>query len=404
MDAETLKSLRSELDEYLNEFDDCFRSDQSRAHLRVFVRGQLGPLKRKSVEPMALEAGVAPRTLQEFLSLHVWDQAAMRRRVREIVVRDHADENAIGVVDGTDFQKKGRKTVGVKRQHCGELGKVENCLATVHLAYVAPEFRTLIASDIYLPEEWADDAERRKEAGVPSQVVYRPKWKIALDLIGRALADKVPLRWIAGDAEYGHVPEFMDCLDHMGLLYVIDVPKNVVGWTPDRLKQQKKQVRIDQLWPRAGPSWETYRVKDTTRGPIVWRARSTSFLPKWRKSRDGLLRLIVVEDVPSGETKYLMSNAPDDVPVATLLTVATSRWNVERAFEDAKQEVGMRDFEVRKYEAVQRHFALSLVSLLFLSRAAKRLGGEKSEPLVTLAGAYRRRSSARPTPLAASSG
>ena len=112
MDVDTLKSLRADLNDYLAEFDDCFRSDQSRGHLGVYVRGQLGPLRRKSVEPIALDAGVAPRTLQEFLSLHVWEEAAMRRKVREIVARDHSDEDAIGIIDATDFAKKGDKTVG----------------------------------------------------------------------------------------------------------------------------------------------------------------------------------------------------------------------------------------------------------------------------------------------------
>lgn len=396
MDVDTLKSLRTELDDYLAEFDDCFRSKQSRGHLGVYVRGQLGPLKRKSVEPMALDAGVAPRTLQEFLSLHVWDESAMGRRVREIVARDHPDDDAVGIIDATDFAKKGDRTVGVKRQYCGSSGKIDNCVSTVQLAYATPSFRTLIDSELFLPEDWSDDRARCAAAGIPDHVRHRTKWRIALSLIGRSLADGVPLRWITADEDYGRVSEFRDAVDVMGLLYVVEIPRDVLGWTPHRVKAKKKPARVDELWERGGPPWETYRIKDTTQGPMVWHVRSTPFLPRLVRTGDGMVRLIVIEDVLSGETKYFLSNAPDEVPLPTLLTVAATRWQVERCFQDSKQEIGLGHFEVRKHLPVTRHLAVSLVSLLFLARAVERLrGGKPRTGLVTRAGSYLRRGSTR---------
>jgi len=166
MDAATLKQLRDALDSYLSEFADCFRSEPSRVHLGTYVRGQLGPLQRKAVEPIALEAGVSPRTLPQFVGAYRWDEGAMRERVRKIVGRDHSDSSAIGIIDETSFSKKGSKTAGVQRQWCAETGKIDNCVHTVNLTYVSPDFATVVDSDIYLPEKWCKDGERRADAGI----------------------------------------------------------------------------------------------------------------------------------------------------------------------------------------------------------------------------------------------
>ena len=133
IDVEDLKSVRRNLSGFLKQFAGCVKTKRSRAHLRTYVQGQISDLPRKSVEPMALEAGVAPRTLQEFLGLHRWDHEAMRRRLQRIVMRDHADDHAIAVIDETSHVKKGDKTAGVQRQYCGATGKKDNCVVTVHL-------------------------------------------------------------------------------------------------------------------------------------------------------------------------------------------------------------------------------------------------------------------------------
>jgi len=395
VDKRELEGLRDQLDEFLVEFEDCFRTRVTRKHLGTYVEGQLGPLQRKSVEPMALDAGVPPRTLQEFLSIHRWDEDLMRSRVREIVAEDHAHPNAIGVVDETSFAKKGDKTVAVQRQYCGSTGKVDNCVVTVHLSYVAPEFSTLVDYDIYLPKSWAGDWSRRKAAGVPDGVCLRPKWKIALDLIDRTRVDDVPLRWITADEAYGQVPAFLSGVEERGLFYMVEVPRSVAGWSPSGLASGRDHRRVEDLWKRGGPSWETYVVKETTKGPVVWHARVTQFFPSWAAEGSDALWLVVAEEALTGELKYFLSNAPLDTTVGDLLTVAFTRWRVERNFQDSKQQVGLGHFEVRKYVAVQRHLALSMVSLLFLTRAAQALrGGGKGGQLDIAADPCRRRSSA----------
>ena len=159
----TLKGLKPRLTAYMREFRKCIRNKRTRGHAGTYIRGQLGPLAAKSVEPIALEAGVAPRTLQKFLSHRKWDEEKLRRRHQVVLQRDHGGENAICVVDETSFPKKGEKTTGVKRQHCGTLGKVDNCVVSVHLGYVRDGFHALLDSDVFLPEDWALDAARRKE-------------------------------------------------------------------------------------------------------------------------------------------------------------------------------------------------------------------------------------------------
>ncbi|MEZ0228972.1 MAG: transposase [Planctomycetota bacterium] len=217
----TLRELRADLDEFLARFAGCFRSIEAKQHLATYVGGQLGPLQRKSVEPIALEAGRAathaaavPRAPLVGREGH-----GSHSPVCQIVAQEHGDPDAIGVIDGTDHPKKGDKTVGIQRQYCGRLGKIENCVATVNLDDVGHEgFHTLVDADLYLPEGWAEDLGRCEAAGIPSNVGYRAKWRIALALIARSLGDGVPLRWITADEDYGRIPEFLKGVEQLGRL------------------------------------------------------------------------------------------------------------------------------------------------------------------------------------------
>ena len=185
MDATEIAGLESELMDFLAEFDDCFGRSEPREHLRRYVSGQLSDLPRKSVEPIALSAEVPPRTLQRFLEIVEWDGERLRNKLQYVVARDHANPDAIGIIDETGHPKKGKHTAGVKRQWCGNTGKVDNCVVSVHTGYVAGDFQCLLDSDVYLPEEWADDLPRRRAAYIPDEVTFRTKPEIALDQIRR---------------------------------------------------------------------------------------------------------------------------------------------------------------------------------------------------------------------------
>ena len=189
MKVQQLRKLRPRLRQFLKRFDDCFPRKDTRAHLPVYVSGQLSDIPEKSVEPIALNAGVPVRTLQEFLSQHAWDHDKARDRLQHIVRDEHAGPHAIAVFDETSDVKKGDKTPGVQRQWCGAVGKTENCIVTVHLAYARDGFHCLLDGELFLPESWSDDRDRCREAGIPDDMVHRPKWRIALELYDRAKAN-----------------------------------------------------------------------------------------------------------------------------------------------------------------------------------------------------------------------
>lgn len=396
--VEEVKGLKSELYRFCKKFEGCFKTNRSRKHLKTYMNGQLSQLDRKSVEPIALEAGTPPRTLQEFLEIHKWDEGKAATRLRKVVQRKYRDENAIGVIDETSFAKKGKKTAGVQRQHCGSTGKVDNCVVTVHLGFVSGDFHTLVDGDLFLPKEtWGQDRERCREAKIPDTVGYRPKWKIALELLERTLSDGVKMRWLTADEYYGQTKEFRNRVASMGLTYVVEIPVNLVGWTKepkleragtvvksgqtlkkDRLAPgAKKASPAPELWKRGGPSWQLWKIKETDKGLSVWQVRETAFYPNDSGIPGEKLRLIIAREVRTGEVKYFLSNADENVPLKELLFVAFSRWRIERIFEDGKGEIGFDHFEVRHYQPLMRHLILSMLSLFFLMDQTKRLREKK---------------------------
>ena len=182
MTVEQIRSLGPALAKFLDEFSDCFKTPQTREHLKHYVKGQLSDLPRKSVEPMANLAEVPPRTLQEFLSLSDWDQQLLRTRLQQLVAREHADPNAIGILDASGHPKKGSQTACVHRQYCGATGKLDNCVMGVHLAFVSWDnnFRAMLDSELFLPKSWSEDKERREAAQIPPELTHRPKSELAV--------------------------------------------------------------------------------------------------------------------------------------------------------------------------------------------------------------------------------
>jgi len=382
MDLKTLASLRPALGRYVRRYDDCIKMEATRSHLATYVEGQLGSLPRKSVEPIALEAGVSVRTLQEFLSVHRWDDRAMRDRVQEIVAKEHAHPQAISVIDETSHPKKGDKTPGVQRQHCGATGKTDNCVITVHLGYVANDFHALLDGDLYLPQSWHKDRRRCRSAGIPDSVQYRPKWRIALDLLEGAVSRGVRTRWLCADEEYGRPREFRQEVADLGIRFVLEIPCSHTGWLASRPPDEQPR-RVDEMWERGGPSWETWRVKETGKGWSVWRVRAVRFaLVEEDVAGDEGWLIIATNVLEPEKTKYFFSNAPADESIGTLLFVAFSRWHIERLFQEGKSEVGFDHFEGRTYTGFLRHIVLTAVSLLFLAKQRQRLkkGAPESGP------------------------
>jgi SRSO17 transposase len=404
MDAYQFRRLETEFTAFLDRFSDCFSRKDTRAHLGVYVRGQLSDLPEKSVEPIALEAGVAPRTLQEFLSQLKWDEDRMRDRLQQDVSAEYAGPHTIGIIDETSDVKKGDKTPGVQKQWCGRLGKTENCIVTVHLGFARGDFHCLLDGELYLPKSWDADRDRCREAGIPDSVVYRPKWQIGLDLHQRAVANGLAFEWITFDEGYGSKPEFLRELSSRGQMYVGEVPRSFAAWLdPPRVvnrryrrngKGRGRKVprlacdspptrRVDELLSDKRLSdqpWKRFHVKDGEKGPMVWECKRAMITIKDAQGLPGQrLHLVVARNVMEpDELKFFVSNGPMETRLETLLLVAFSRWRVERCFEDDKSEIGLDQYEGRRYLGLKRHLIISAVSYLFLARVRQHWGEKKS--------------------------
>ncbi len=414
MDATVIAGLESELMDFLGGFDDCFGRSEPREHLRTYVSGQLSDLPRKSVEPIALSADIPPRTLQRFLESIEWDEVRLRDKLQHLVARDHADGQAIGIIDETGHPKKGKHTAAVKRQWCGNTGKVDNCVVSVHTGYVAGDFQCLLDSDVYLPEDWADDLPRRRAAHIPDDMTFRTKQEIALDQIGRCLGNGIRVAAWTFDELYGRDGGFLNGLDALGQTYVAEVPSDFTGWvcaprvllrpTAWELKQRGKRRRFPRLATTAAPpsevrhllhhskvftkqKWQRFHIKDGQKGPIVWEVKHADF---YRKHADGLpgathTLIIARNALDHDEVKYFVANVAtgsDIEKLKWLLHVAFSRFPIEHCFRQAKDELGMDHFEVRGWRSIHRHLYISQLSHLFCSRMRQVLreknGGTRS--------------------------
>jgi len=384
MTIDQIFSLGPALADFVDQFSDCFGRSEPRGHLASYIRGQLSNLPRKSVEPIAAFVGVAPRTLQEFLGTDEWQQEKLRDRVQQIVVRDHADPQAIGIIDDSGHPKKGNKTACVSRQYCGNTGKIDNCVVTVHLGFASYDtrFRTMLDSTLYLPKDGWDEA-RRRAARIPDDVRYRPKYVMALEQLDRALANGVRFGWITADEWYAKFPVFVDGLEERGQRFVLEVPRNTLGWLffPEDLQVAPK--RVDNLCRYSRPMmrqpWTRFHVKDTDKGPMVWEVKAAPFWA-WRGGKVcGPYWLVLARNVlDPKEQKSFLSDAAPGTPLEVILHVAFSRWPIERCFEDEKTELGLSHFEVRRYPSILRHLLITQVSHLFLAQQNCRLRGEKS--------------------------
>ena len=324
---------------------------------------------------------------------------------------DHAGPHTIGIIDETSDVKKGDKTPGVQKQWSGRLGKTENCIVTVHLGFASGDFHCLLDGELFLPESWDADRDRCREAGIPDSMVYRPKWQIGLELHQRAVANGLVFEWLTFDEGYGSKPEFMRELSSRDQKYVGEVPRSFAAWlepprvvsrryrrngkgrgrkTPRLASGSPPTRRVDELLndkQLVDQPWKRFRVKDSEKGPVVWECKHCMITIKDAQGLPGQrLHLVVARNVlDPEELKFFVSNGPIETRLETLLLVAFSRWRVERCFEDHKSEIGLDQYEGRRYLGLKRHLIISAVSYLFLARVrqdwAKKKSGDHRLPI-----------------------
>ncbi len=394
MDEIDTAKIRTDLRKLLRRFKTCAPDQNTRNYFRLYTHGLISDLPRKNAEAIALQAKVPPRSVQWFLARQLWDHDSMRTKLQKIVAQNHAGKHSVGIIDETSFVKKGTKTPGVQRQYCGTLGKKENCIVSVHLAYAQGNFYTLIDQDLFLPEAWDQDRERCRAAGIPDDVVYRPKWEIALEQHDRATKNEIVFEWLTFDEYYGGKPEFLRRLDARGQMFIGEVPCSFRAWTkiprttmkpakqgrkrikPRLVKGERGTIEVQNMLkysptPR-DRAWTKFQIKDGNKGPIVWEIKEcTIFIRSEQRgvAMEKPFRLIAARNVlneDEEEIKYFVSNAPAEVALDDLMLAAFSRWRVERSFQDTKQKLGLGDFEGRCYTGLIRHLLLCSLAYYFL--------------------------------------
>lgn len=382
MTTEQVQALAPALTEFLRPLQQFFDNPKTVQHFQNYTRGLLSDLPRKTAEPIALQAGVPARNMQQFLKACLWDYDGLvnevQRRLRAAVAELPPDPiGTVAILDETSSLKKGTKTPGVQRQYLGCVGKVANGIVTVHLAVAHGAFKALLDSELFLPESWEADRERCRAADIPDDVHYRPKWQIALELLAKTETNDWVFDWLTFDEWYGGKPFFLSILDLADRPYVGEVPKSF-SCRPGR---SQASMSAEAVFSRPGVKQRparSFRLRQQTGPPTVWQVKVVDVaLGDDRRPRH---RLLMARNRETGEIKYFIARSRRRVHIRRLLAVAFTRWNVEHIFRVGKSEVGLTHFEARSYVSLKRHLALCLVVLAFVALHAMRLRGGKSGP------------------------
>ena len=344
-----------------------FRRGAGHRHAGEYVRGLLGPVERKNGWQLAEHVGHRhPRTIQRVLDRSAWDADAVRDDLREQVIAELGDdEDGVLVIDETGFVKKGAKSCGVARQYSGTAGRIENCQVGVFLGYASPKGRAGIDRALYLPREWADDARRRAEAGVPEGVAFRTKPQLALEMLERAFEADVPARWVVGDAVYGSDGKLRRALEAWQQAYALAVrstekPTTFPPYAPPG------QVMVadvaDDLEPDA---WQRLSCGEGAQGERLY---DWAYVPLRPGLEKGWVHALVVRRdlADPDERAYYLVFAPAGTPLAEVVRALGARWTIEDVFKLAKRQVGLDQYEARSWTGWHRHTTLALLALAAL--------------------------------------
>jgi SRSO17 transposase len=386
-----VRGLTPRLERFLKPFVHAFHSPEQQTNATHYVQGLLSDLASKDVESIAYLHDRERQGLQKFIGQSPWDPQPLLGELARQVAAELGEADGVLVFDPSAFAKKGTASVGVQRQWCGRLGKVENCQVGIYLAYVSRQEHALVDVRLYLPKEWATRKRRRAKAGVPPAVKFRTRHELALEMLD-ARGAVLPHAWVAGDDEMGRSTWFRQELRSRDECYLLAVPSNTLVrdlTAPDPpyagrgRRPQVPFVRADQ-WAAAVPAtaWQRVAVRDGEKGPIetevVWtlvQARAEG------QPSDVAERLVVFRERQgdgSWKHDYLLSNAALDTPVAEFARVFKAQHRIEDGLKRAKSEAGLADYQVRTWDGWHHHQALALVATWFLTQETRR--GKKMDP------------------------
>jgi SRSO17 transposase len=392
-----VEQFGAELDSYVKQFEPAFRRQEQWRWSKVYLHGLLGQTPRKTVERMALDLGQNVRDMQHFVGQSPWPKEAAVVIHQGLVAETLGETDGVMLIDESGVVKQGQGSVGVAAQYCGSVGKVANSQVGVHLGYVSRQGYTLVDSQLFMPDEWFDEAhtKRRQASGVPADLSYQTKPEIGLALVQAAvkrneqLETPLPFEWVAADALYGDSPAFRDGVAALGKWYFTEIKSTTQVWLhrpevhvpawkgrgrrPTRLRlcqPTDKAVTVQSLVAQLpAAAWSRATVKEGSKGPIVC---DFAFL-RLVESRAGLpgpaLWLVIRRNVDDPtELKFYFSNAPADTPLLDLVRLSGMRWPVEIIFEEGKGEIGFDHYETRSWLGWHHHLLLVALAHHFLVR------------------------------------
>jgi len=387
---EQLDGLSSRLEQFVVPFSKSLNRIEQRRHCHEYLAGLVSVIERKNVESIAYLHDQERRQLQKFIGECPWDDRPLIRELARQVGQDIGDANGVLVFDPSAFAKKGKESVGVQRQWCGRLGKVENCQVGVYLAYASVHEHALVDVRLFLPEDWARDKPRRRKCGVPKEVKFRTRHELALEMLDEHSAS-LPHRWIAGDDEMGRSTVFRKALRARGEQYLLAVPSNTrvrdlnVPPPPPTRGRWTRKAPFQQVckWAAAlsATAWEEFTVRDGEKGPITVAAVETRVQVCSETRRRDLEETLVAtrERQADGTYKhdYYFGFAPPGTPLKEFVRVAKAEHRVEECLQRAKGEAGMADYEVRNWRGWHHHQTLALLATWFLTSETQR--GKKTD-------------------------
>ena len=415
MDAAVFEQVYEAFQDFHAYFGPLFGRRESRDHSRHYLQALLVQSgERRNAENLSETVPASARAMQRFLTEAPWDDDLVTGHLQEYLGPRLEHAEAVWVLDGSDFPKQGRKSVGVARQYCGRLGKVANCQAGMFLAYISPLGRALVDKRLYLPESWTSDSGRCDAAGVPAERRrYRSKTELALEMVARALErDHLKAGWVAGDDAFGMSPSFRNGLAALGMRYVLDVPAGFTAWPTEpewtspayqgcgrprkpKLVGGQRQTMAERSDELPQDAWREITVAQGSQGPRTYSFSAQRVRPTSKRKPDEIHWAVYRRNLDGSEPRYYLSNAPEDTPLETLAYVSGSRWRIETEFETEKSDVGLDEYETRTWAGWHHHVALCLLGGAFLL-SLQQAWGEKDAATHEAAGVPRGASDAAP--------
>ena len=356
-------------------------------HADMFVRGLLSDLKHKNTESIAYRFGQDRMPLQWFIGVSKWDDVPLRDELARQVGERLGEADGVIVFDPSGFPKSGKESVGVARQWCGRLGKIDNCQVGIYMGYASSREHALVDMRLYLPKEWTKDRARRKKAGVPKEVRYRTRHQLCLEMLEQH-GDKLPHSWLAGDDEMGRPYWFRRRLNELGERYLLAVPSNTLVRDLDAdppeysgfgRPPKRPWTRVDK-WKQSldEENWSVVDVRDGAKGPLIVEAVKRRVVGRTDKNQEGHEEVLVVirykdrDDRRVVKTDYYLSNGTSDTELAEFVRAAKAEHRVEECIQRSKSEAGLADYEVRTWRGWHHHQTLSLIATWFLVTEARR--------------------------------